>query len=166
MRKKLVVTVPPGYGRDSNPPKHFLLTEWPAARAEKWGYRMALVLKGSSAQLPLEVARLGMAGIALCGLNVILAADVDPEKLEPLLDQMMECVKIVRVATVKDPTDPQYPLADALHGEDDIEEPRTIMWLRSEVFRLHTDFSPADALSALLQEAKKFSMPSTPTSPE
>jgi hypothetical protein len=164
VRKKEVVTVPAGFGRDSSPPKHFLITEWPAFRAEKWAYRMGAVLKGSSAQIPLDIARLGMAGIAICGLNAILAADIDPDKLEPLLDQMMECVRIVRVITVPDPSDPQYPLSDALHGEDDIEEVKTVMWLRSEVWRIHCSFSVADALSALLQTLQKSNTQNTQTS--
>jgi hypothetical protein len=138
-RKKETVRVPAEWGaRDAN--KLFLLTEMSAADAEKWGLRMFLVVKGTSAQIPDGMAALGMIAVAIRGINAILAADIEWTKLEPLLDEMMTCVQIVR--------DPSHPdVATALVSADDIEEARTIGWLRSEVLRLHTNFSFTEALS-------------------
>ena len=40
---------------------------------------------------------------------------------------------------------------------NEISEPRTVAWLRSEVIRVHTDFSPADALLSLVVAAQRAS---------
>jgi len=53
---------------------------------------------------------------------------------------MMSCIKIV--------PDPKIPLLmRPLNGQDDIEEIRTILVLRAEVFNLHSGFSLADVRS-------------------
>ena len=65
MRKSEIVAVPAWGGRDAG--KLFKITEWDAMRAEKWAWRMALALKGTSGQLPENVARLGMVGRGVDG---------------------------------------------------------------------------------------------------
>ena len=167
MRKKEVVRVPDGYGRDSSPPKYFKIIEWPAIKAEKWAWRMALCLKGSSAYIPEDVARLGIIGITARIINGILGADIDEARFLPLLDEMMECVQIVRVKDTPDPNDPTQPLSTPMNLEDDIEEPRTVAWLRSEVLRLHTGFNIAEGLYVLLSAGSntKEASSDTPTSP-
>ena len=167
MRKKEVVRVPDGYGRDSSPPKYFKIIEWPAIKAEKWAWRMALCLKGSSAYIPEDVARLGIIGITARIINGILGADIDEARFLPLLDEMMECVQIVRVKDTPDPNDPTQPLSTPMNLEDDIEEPRTVAWLRSEVLRLHTGFNIAEGLSKLLSAVTntKEASSTIPTSP-
>ena len=147
MRKSEIVAVPAWGGRDAG--KLFKITEWDAMRAEKWAWRMALALKGTSGQLPENVARLGMVGVAVHGINAILGADVDPDKLMPLFDEMMTCIKIVRDARVRDQATGE-PLAVDLVGQADIEEISTVGWLRSEVLRIHSGFSASAALSALI----------------
>lgn len=145
MRKTATVTVELE-GRDKG--KIFLLTEMPAAAAEKWALRMFVALKGSGSEVAESVVRLGMVGVALSGLNVFLRADVDPKVLEPLLDEMLTCIKIVR--------DPNRPdIATPMRPDFDIDEVSTLLWLRSEVIRLHTNFSPAEALSTLISTAMK-----------
>jgi hypothetical protein len=134
MRKSEIVAVPEWGGRDEG--KLFKITEWDAFRAEKWAWRMGLALKGTNGELPDAIARLGMVGIAVRTINAILSADVDP-------------AKIVRDPSVRDPATGQ-PLAVDLVGQDDIEEIRTVGWLRSEVLRIHTNFSATAALSALI----------------
>ena len=78
-----------------------------------------------------------------------IGADVDPDKLMPLFDEMMTCIKIVRDARVRDQATGE-PLAVDLVGQDDIEEISTVGWLRSEVLRIHSGFSASAALSALI----------------
>jgi hypothetical protein len=153
VRKVEVVRVPDGYGRDSSPPKHFKIREWPAVRAEKWAWRMAICLKGTTAQIPDDVASLGMVGVAARIINGILAADIDEAKFLPLLDELMECVQIVRKPGTPDPANPGEQLGEPIALEDDIEEPRTVAWLRSEVLRIHINFSIYEGLSALLRAA-------------
>ena len=147
-RKIEVVVAPANFGRDAG--KHFKITEWPAARAEKWAWRASIALKGTTAQIPRDIERLGMVGVARFFLNAYLAADIDVDRLMPLLDEMMTCVEIIRVPGTKDPANPQYPLSEPMFGQDDVSEVRTIGWLRSEVIRIHTNFSPAAALSELI----------------
>jgi hypothetical protein len=139
-----VVLVPkdPSWGRDQG--KALLLTEMPAAKAEKWAMRMFLALKGSESQIPLEVKSLGMVGVAIIGMNIILRSTVKFEDLEPLLDEMIDCIQAIpdhsNVTTAR----------KLLPGE--IEEVSTLAWLRSEILELHTGFSVADALSKLISE--------------
>lgn len=142
MRKSEIVIAPRAEGnRDAG--KHFLITEMPAAQAEKWAYRAVLLIKGSGERIPDNVSGLGMVGIAILGLNVFLRGTIRPEDLDPLMDEMMTCVRMIR--------DPRYPdVATEIVSDDDIEEVRTRLWLRSEVIRIHTGFSPAAALSKLL----------------
>lgn len=142
--RKVENVVVPFAGRDQG--KIFRITEMPAAQAEKWALRFFVAIKGTSAFIPDEVALLGMVGIAIRGLNSILAADIKPEALDPLLDEMFSCVQIVR--------DAKFPDAATALIADDIEEVPTRMWLRSEVLRVHTGFSCTDALSALISAMK------------
>lgn len=143
MLKSVTVQVPAEWGgRDQN--KHFKITEMPATQAEKWGWRALLLLRGSGERMPDNVQGLGMVGVAVLGINVFLRGEMSFTNLEPLLDEMMTCVKIVR--------DPRYPdVVTDLMPDHDIEEVQTRLWLRSEVLKLHTGFSPADALSKLLE---------------
>ena len=150
MRKVETVAVPKWPGnRDSELGRVYRITEMPAARAEKWAFRMFVALKGSGSEIPEGAAALGVVGVALVGLNVFLRAEIDPDVIDPLLEEMMTCVQIVR-----DPK--KHPdLASDLVSDDDIEEVQTRLWLRSEVIRLHTGFSPAEALSGLVSAAMK-----------
>lgn len=142
MRKKELVTVPQWSGnRDAG--KKFLITEMPAERAEKWGMRALLLIQNSGQQIPPNVQGLGMVGVAILGLNVFLQGTIKPDALEILMDEMMTCVQVVR--------DNSHPdIATPIVSDDDVEEVQTRMWLRSEVLRVHTNFSPAEALSRLI----------------
>lgn len=142
MRRSEPVTVPEGFGRDVG--KTFLITEKPAIDAERWGWRMFIAMKGTSGSIPQEAERLGMVGVAILGLNTFLAAPVKFDELRPLLDELLECVKVIR--------DPRHPeVATPLTGiGDEVEEVQTVAWLRSEVLRVHTGFSFADGLLSLV----------------
>ena len=146
--KTEVVVVPDNYGRDAR--KHFLLTEADAFAVEKWAWRAALVLKGTTAEIPLDVARLGSVAVMIRAINAMLAADVDEKKLLPLLDEMMTCVQIIRDPGTVDKMTKQPIATPIVPGRGDIMEAKTIGWLRSEIVRLHVGFSPAVALSELI----------------
>lgn len=165
MRKTEYVTVPSWGGRDAG--KVFRIKESPATQAEKWAWKLIIALKGTTAQIPEEIAPLGMIAVAIRGINSFLASDVDFAKLEPLLDEMLDCVKIVRDPNTTDKTTGE-PLATELVSDDDIEEVKTIAWLRSEVLRIHTNFSFIEALSwwvRLSQTITPTSSSNTSTSP-
>lgn len=168
-RKQEIVPIPndaPWRGRDAG--KVFLITEWGAKRAERWAWGMVFALKGTSSEIPLDVARLGMVGVGIRLLNTVLKAGVRYEEIAPYMDELIdECVKIVRDPSAIDKTT-GIPVASPLL-EGDISEIATRQWLRSEVVRVHTNFSVFDALSALLSQIKSW-QPSeepstTPTSP-
>jgi hypothetical protein len=150
MRESVVVRIPEFPGtRNRDKDKLFRLTEWPASKAENWGLRMMLASNRNSGQLPLNLAGIGMEGIAILGINTFLRADIAPDVLVPLLDELFECVK-----TIADPTKPD--IASDLVPDSDIMEVATRMWLRGEVLSLHLNFSVSAALSALY---KKIMMP-------
>jgi hypothetical protein len=144
VRKTKIVQVPPGWGdgfRDTG--KTFLLTEMSAAAAEKWAWRMMLALKGTSGHIDPAVQKLGIVGVAIAGLNAFLKAPVKPEEIEPLMDELLNCVTVCR--------DPHHPeVFTKIVSDDDIQEVRTRLWLRSEVLALHTNFSMGEALWRLI----------------
>lgn len=150
-RKKEVVVVPSSWGeRDAG--KTFLITEASAAAADKWKWRLVLAAKGTAGVIPEETMQMGWVALAVRGLNAFLASPISFPEIEPLLDDLLTCVRIVR--------DPRHPDVATAFGEDDIEEIRTIDWLRSEVIRVHTNFSIVDGLLTWLS-----TMAATPDSP-
>ena len=144
MSRKVETAIVPEWGaRDAG--KMFRITEMSAAHAEKWAWRGLLMLKGSGAAIPEGVEHLGMVGVFRVGLNAFLGGSIRFEELEPWLDEMMGCLTFV--------SDQKHlELARPLL-EDDISEVKTRLWLRSEIIRVHTDFSVADALFALVAAA-------------
>ena len=127
MRKEAVITIEAN-GRDQG--KVFHLKEMPASQAERWAMRALLALVRSGVELPDDVASAGMAGVAALGLKAF--SGVKFEEIEPLLVEMMECVK-----AIPDPSKPKM-IRDLV--ETDIEEISTRLRLRAEVFALHTGF--------------------------
>lgn len=142
-RRTKTVAVPAltASNRDHEHKKVFLITEWDAATAERWGMSMMLALNRSAGEIPMDLSGIGMEGVAVLGINTFLRGNIQAAEILPLLDQLLDCVQIVR--------DPKHPeVATALASPDDIEEVATRLWLRSQVIELHTGFSPAAALSA------------------
>lgn len=127
-------------GRDKG--KVFSITEMPAADAEEWGMRIFLSLTRAGIDLPEEVMGGGMAAIAavlpgiMAGLLLNGVGSLHYEEVRPLLQQMMDCVRIREATAVRALTD------------DDIEEVGTRLFLRGEVFKLHTGFSESAAKPA------------------
>lgn len=124
-------------GRDAG--KFFLLTEMPAMATEKWAMRAFLALARSGVEVPDDIRSAGIAGMAAMGFQALNRLNY--EDIEPLLDEMMQCVQICR--------DPQHKDVGSALLPDDIEDVSTILTLRAEVFALHVGFSWADALSKL-----------------
>lgn len=151
MRKTKVVDIT-AEGRDKG--KRFLITEMPAMQAEQWAARAFLALAGSGVELPDNVEKAGIAGIAILGFQALGHARY--ELIKPLMDEMMQCIKII-----PDPERAQYvrdlnfPPPGDVNSEADIEEVNTIGFLRMEVFELHTGFSIRDVISKGLEEASQ-----------
>lgn len=122
-------------GRDKG--KLFLLTEMPASQGEAWAMRVLLALMGSNVQLPENFEQLGMAALAELGLKAV--AGLQWEVAEPLLNEMLTCVRII--------PDPTKTFVHRELIDEDIEEISTRLKLRVEVWNLHMGFLQAVAPS-------------------
>jgi hypothetical protein len=165
VRGKRTVTVPEWGGRDAG--KVFVIHEQNVLRVERWATDAVIALKGTRGEIGPEIARYGYVAVARAFLNAILLADIEREKLQPLLDEMRAAIEIIR-----DPK--QHPeIASAVRWElDDVEELKTLAWLRSETVDVNLGFSPAELLSRavsaiqVMQEiAAKEPSSTAPTSP-
>ncbi|OYV47980.1 MAG: hypothetical protein B7X10_03770 [Burkholderiales bacterium 21-58-4] len=112
-------------GRDLG--KNFKLTEMPVAKGEKWAARALLALAKAGVEVPEDAD--GMAGLAGFGLSSI--DKLDWNDIEPLLDEMLGCIKYVPSAGVE-----RALMLEA----GDIEEITTLFTLRKEILALHFDF--------------------------
>jgi hypothetical protein len=128
MARKVIEVTISEEGRDRG--KVFVLTEMPAAQAEKWAARAFLALARSEVDIPDEIMEAGLAGVAVLGFKML--GRMQFADAEQLLDEMFTCV-----AYRPDPKNPTYVRAPM---GDDIEEVRTRVRLRTEVFTLHTGF--------------------------
>lgn len=138
MRKTATIVID-AEGRDRG--KIFILREAPAARAERWATRALLALARSNVEMPKNAEGAGWAGLAFLGFQALSKLTYD--EVQPLLDEMWECVAIR--------PDPKHPevVRPLYWGEDvsDIEEVATMIKLRAEVFALHSGFSLPGVLS-------------------
>ena len=153
MRKDKIVRAPEFCGRDKG--KLFYIKEWPAARAEKWAIRAVLAYNRSgNVQIPLSWAGVGWEGLATLGINAFLAGGMKAEEVIPILDELLECVSMIRDEKARDKATGK-PVITPIASEDDIGEIITRGWLRSEVFEIHSGFSPAAALSKWFSTAMR-----------
>lgn len=157
-RKTLIYQVPAQEGnRDAG--KRFLIEEMPATRAERWAMRALLALMGNNVDLGDVKPEHGMAGLMSAGVHKLAA--LDWETVQPLYDELLECVyalpkpdnEAVRVRLTPAQTDSQ------------IEEVTTLLRLRAEALGLHLGFSVGDALASLTARSVAPSSRSASTSP-
>lgn len=128
MRKEIFVTID-APGRDLG--KVFKLTEWSAIQADRWANRAALAIIKAGGLIPDEILKMGILGIFMVGVHRLHG--IAWSDMEPLLEEMLGCVKIV-------PT-PSNPNVVRALFPDDIEEVSTLTTLRKEVFQLHVNFT-------------------------
>lgn len=135
MARKTKTVVITDDGRDKG--KTFIITELGATQAERWAIRATLALTNAGAVLPDPKEAGGMQALAVAGLQAL--ANLSFDVAEPLLDEMMECVKY-------QPPVPNAPPQPIFSGDaEQIEEVATRFKLRLAVLELHTGFSLADA---------------------
>ena len=152
------------HGRDGAAKKLYQITEWPAARAEQWGIRALMAYNRGGGHLPVDqVFGRGMEGIVYLGIDTFLRGQMQAAEVQPILDELLECVKIVRDPSARDKATNQ-PVATDIVADSDIQEVATRMWLRSEVLYLHTGFSVGDALLELILAINSARSPTTQTS--
>lgn len=129
-------------GRDKG--KLFVITEMSARRAESWATRVLLALIANHVEMPEGFEELGLAGLAELGMQAL--SDLKWEVVEPLLAEMLECVSFI--------PDPRKMHVSRGLVESDIEEVLTLLTLRVEVWKIHTDFLEAVAPSLLERKRK------------
>lgn len=135
MRKtKRVVIDEPG-SRDYG--SQYLLTEMSALKAEDWGLRVMLALGNAGVTIPDDIANLGMVGVARIGLEAVAGLKIDAAR--PILAEMLDCVRFI--------PDPKFPDINRAPLEDDIQEVKTLLTLRKEVYQLHIGFLGGGGLS-------------------
>lgn len=126
-RKTIDITVGEP-GRDQG--KTFRLREMDAMAAEKWALRALLAIARSGVPVPDGLLEMGFAGLLMIGVKSL--AGVDFRDLEPLLDETTACIRIVR--------DPGRAAVESRLMEGDVEEVKTLLLLRRDLFTLHTGF--------------------------
>ena len=125
-----VLKIEPTGKRDAG--KSYFITEMDAHSSFKWGCKAVLALINAGVNLPDGSENLGMAG--LVGLTLSsLKTGLKWEEAEPLMDELMTCVRFI-----PDPAKPDI-VRDIYPG--DIEEFTTIALLHSEVLKLHINFT-------------------------
>ena len=127
MRKKLTYTVT-DEGRDLG--KVFELTEMSADASERWALRLIFALMNSGVDLPEDVESMGLAGIIMVGFKAM--GKIPYIQAEPLFDDLMSCVQYI--------PEPSKPNVVRAIFDGDIEEVKTRLVLKKEVFNLHTGF--------------------------
>lgn len=135
MRRTKIITIAKE-GRDKG--KVFEITEMPAAQGERWAMRALLALSRGGASMPNEEIFGGMQSLAVIGLRALM--QIDYADAEPLLEEMFSCLQVI--------PDPKKPHVKRELVDDDIEEISTRVYLRAEIFSLHTGFSVPAALSS------------------
>lgn len=128
MLKSIKVTVSKA-GRDNG--KIFIITEAPVAKQEDFALRVFFAALNAGAEIPEGVAGMGIPGLIEMGYKGLSL--IPYEKMKPLLDEMMVCVTYQ-----PDPTKPE--MVRGLGYDGDIEEISTMLFLRKEIFNLHTGF--------------------------
>ncbi len=141
-RKEAFITIA-AEGEDQG--KVFKITRMPAMQAAKWAARAFLALARGGIEIPEDIARSGLMGIAMFTFRVF--GSMRWEDAEPLLDELFACVQAV--------PDPARPLMVTKVFESSIQEPATVMQLHKEVFALHVDFSKLVAASTSALAASK-----------
>ena len=128
MARKTVKYTVTDEGRDKG--KTFVITEMPASQSERWAMRALLALMQGNPELPAGFENMGMAGMAEMGIRAL--GGLSWNIAGPLLEEMWECVKIL--------PDVKKPLLTRDLVEEDVEEIKTRVMLRAEVWKLHADF--------------------------
>ncbi len=130
-RKETDYTIVSDDPKNRDKGKTFHLKEMGAIPGEKWAYRAILAIVGSGKiAMPKNAASSSMASLAEMGVGLLSGANW--EAVEPLLDEMMQCV------TFKEAS------GNRTLVEEDIEEITTVIALRKEVLKLHLGFSWAE----------------------
>jgi hypothetical protein len=140
MRKTIDYTITDSESRDKG--KKFRITEMSAMQAEKWCYKAISGMIKSNVDLPSNIMSVPAESLAALGFASILRIDFDD--LEPLLEELFNCVEYCAVSEETLKADKKSLAYRKINMEfGDIEEMGTLSALRLEVFKLHLGFLKA-----------------------
>lgn len=131
MARKIQSLVIPHDNNNRDSGKIFILTEMPARRVEVWAQKLIFILSKSGVEIPDNLRDAGIYGVFVMGMHMLANSSI--EELQPLLDEMLTCVRLQ-----PDKAHPEFT-RDLI--EDDIEEVKTLLILRAKILELHTGFS-------------------------
>lgn len=135
MRRIKKITIPTGDTSNRDAGKSFMITEMPADQGERWALRALLLLAACGVDMPEGAAAAGLAGFMAMGVKSL--DKLKFEDVQPLMDEMMGCVRYVPPNATLEP----QPLLAA--HDSQIEEITTRMVLKKEVLELHVGFLKA-----------------------
>jgi hypothetical protein len=135
MRKEIDYTVTDD-NRDKGRTYH--IQEMSARRTEAWAAKILLALMAANVELPDDLDNLSSAHLAQMGMKALTG--LSWPVLEPILDEMLQCVSFK-------PDPVKKPGFTRMLQDVDIEEVTTLVKLRAEVWNLHMGFLMAVAPS-------------------
>ena len=127
-RNKIVWTG--GKGRDEG--KQYEITEMSPFKSFRWALKAANALQGVIPDDYMQSVDSVSIWVIHEGVQAIIKAD--PDKMMPLLDELLECV-LYRVSA-----DHAFPIREGDDYREYIEERQTLFDLYTEIMRVHVDF--------------------------
>lgn len=132
MRKKIEYTITDPNSRDYN--KVYQIEEMSAYQAEMWCYRALGGMIQGGLQIPEADKFLEFSSETLAMIGFVNFMRIEPHILEPLLRELLDCVKIIpQEGKIHNPR----PIS---RNNPDIEEVSTLIELRTEVLKLNLNF--------------------------
>ncbi|SPL70864.1 phage tail assembly chaperone [Acinetobacter stercoris] len=116
-------------GRDQG--KKFRITEMPVLQADRWAMRAIFALTKAGVNIQGVDPKAGMLEMAKVASSAL--SGLDTEEGIGLLDELLECVKIIPGGG--EPREPEW--------DDDLEDFKSLFILRKEALMLHLDFLAA-----------------------
>lgn len=135
----------------------FVIKQMPATQAESWLARVALLVLGSSAQVP-DSAGIGEATKHLVANGLGALSGLSYDKVKPLYDELLSCIdRVLPDGTVK--------AVDVRTIDGYISNPASIIKMRFAAFEANIDFfGYGETLTSLKANALKAVSPSMQTS--
>ena len=108
--------------------KTYVITPMDAWATEEWALEALTVCMNAGVMVSDEVLGMGFKGLMALGISALSRVRYQDGK--PLLDRLMDCV------TIKEKTGPRR----INRASDDIQEVKTLLRLKTEVWKLHVNF--------------------------
>lgn len=121
MARKVITHTVTKENRDKG--KSFVITEMSAVQGHEWATKALFAMLNSGADMPDEMAAMGLAGLAVMGMGAL--TQIPHAVAKPLLDELLTCVQIEQEKVTRKTV------------PEDFEEIMTIFDLQREVLTMH-----------------------------